>query len=125
MKQQTTQQTAKLISLLLNEQKQKFNNFSLESLVDLLKHNKFPYSKQLVDKLKSRNIIQRKDNGFYDFVNKEPIYYAIIERDLCDIAYKRSKVNKKYSSKIKCSESEEERSIKYLKSLGYKIFKEV
>ncbi len=118
----STTQTAQTIALIVNGIKHSIKDFTLEELSTLLKENQCPYWKKIATILNSKNLLH-KDGNKYNFCTSSPIYYSIFSTELLKIKKDQAKYNQKWLGKSKCSE--EEVAIKYLKSLGYKIFKEV
>lgn len=75
-------------------------------------HNRFMY--KFLDKC-----MEKCSKGFYRFKYSEPIYYKVIESIFIEI----NNQNKNNQNKqIEILDKEQE-AIKYLKSLGYKIFR--
>lgn len=75
-------------------------------------HNRFMY--KFLDKC-----MEKCGKGFYKFKYSEPIYYKVIESIFLEI----NNQNKNNQNKqIEILDKEQE-AIKYLKSLGYKIFR--
>lgn len=75
-------------------------------------HNRFMY--KFLDKC-----MEKCGKGFYRFKYSEPIYYKVIESIFLEI----NNQNKNNQNKqIEILDKEQE-AIKYLKSLGYKIFR--
>lgn len=119
---QHTQTTAKKITLILNSIKSNIA-FELPELVKLLKKQNCPYNAKIPTILIKKGIIMKTDKKFYQFSNQNPIYYAVIESEIDKILKEQEKYTKKWKEKI--SLSDEEKAILLLKSLNYKIFKEI
>lgn len=117
-----TTQTAHKITLILNTIKNYLNDFELKELSTLLKQNNCPYWNRISTILIKRNLITKSSKGRYDFISS-PIYYSIIECELINILKKQKKYTDKWKKSIIISE--EQQAIEFLKSLGYKIFKEM
>ena len=91
-------------------------------LISSLKAANCPYPRDVAILLKKRNLIC-KVNFLYVFSTPEPIHYKVIMVDLEDIYFKY-----KPKSPSKPSVPQEvlvEEYIKYLKNLGYKIYKPI
>lgn len=120
----STTQTAQTIAFIVNGIKYSIKDFTLEELSLLLKQNQCPYWKKIATILNSKNLLHKEGNK-YNFCTSSPIYYSIFSTELLKIKKDQAKYNQKWIAKIKPKYSEEEIAIKYLKSLGYKIFKEI
>lgn len=127
MKKQTTQ-TAETIALIVNSIKTTLNNFTLEELSNLLKQNECPYWNRIATILNSRGFLVKSNKGKYNFSLDTPIYYMIFDAEIKKIAARQSDYTKKWMNKLgktKTNVLDVDKAITLLKSLGYKIFKEI
>lgn len=109
--------------------------FTVEELTNALKKQNCPYPGKIVEFLKQQKLILAYQKGYYNFSNSEPIYFGTIRPYLDRISSDNLKYTKKWHEKkkgvvVSSSSSPvldltEEKAIKFLKTLGYRIQRSV
>lgn len=113
------------ITKILNEFKSKNETFTRSSFTQI---KNLTYAQHWIGCLLKYNLIQRISHGNYIWTSKNPIYIKVIESILNDFkSYFKDGSKSKITSKVIETHtlSEEEKAIRLLKNLGYKIMKPI
>lgn len=99
--------------------------FTREELIEYLSSKKCPYPTQIVQQFINNGIIIKDKKKLYLFSNNNPIYFGVIVNIITTIKNDLKKYTIKSVSKQIVHTISEEEAISFLKSKGYKIFKEL
>lgn len=99
--------------------------FDREELTQYLTRQKCPYPVQIVQQLVNEDIIMKSKKKCYLFSSTSPIYFGTITKILSNVKQDVKKYTLKSVSKQIVHTISEEEAISFLKSKGYRIFKEL
>lgn len=111
------------ITVTLNMLAKGIKEMSYKEISNLLQKNGLPYSHVLPTCLYKNGILKKVKAGIYSYCGTQPLYYKVVETFLSSFRDKKNKAqNARYAQK---KELKEEYCIEFLRSRGYKIYKEV